>query len=155
MMIISHRANLDGPNLFSENRPEAIDHCISLDIPVEVDLRWHSNQFYLGHDEPQYPVEVKYLLENKDWLWIHCKEREAFHEALKIKRFNCFWHQQDDYTMTSFGYTWAYPGSLPVGPMCIGVMPELKWSLEESLKKGFFGLCTDNVVQLQEIINSK
>jgi hypothetical protein len=57
--------------------------------------------------------------------------------------------------MTNFGYTWAYPGKEPVGSLCIGVMPEQKWSLEKALKKSFFGICTDHVTQVQDIINTR
>ena len=28
----------------------------------------------------------------------------------KIQNFNYFWHQEDDYTLTSEGYVWVYPG---------------------------------------------
>ncbi len=155
MILISHRGNLDGPDLFSENSPEKIDHVKSLSIPVEIDLRYHNNSLYLGHDEPQYQINIDYLLDNRDWLWIHCKDSEALNIALKTKKLNCFWHDTDDYTMTTFGYTWAYPGKEPVGGLCIGVMPEQKWSLEKTLKKSFFGICTDNVTQVQDIINTR
>lgn len=155
MMLISHRGNLNGPDLFSENSPEVINHVISMDIPVEVDLRWHNNSFYFGHDEPQYQVSAEYLLANKDWLWVHCKDNEAFNAALKLRKLNCFWHNTDDYTITTFGYAWAYPGKEPAGTLCIGVMPEMQWSFEETLKKPFFGICTDYISQVQDIINTK
>jgi len=60
MILISHRGNLDGPDLFSENSPEKIDHVKSLSIPVEIDLRYHNNGLYLGHDEPQYQINIDY-----------------------------------------------------------------------------------------------
>ena len=155
MMLISHRGNLNGPDLFSENDPELVNEVILMDIPVEVDLRWHNNSFYFGHDEPQYQVSVEFLLANKEWLWFHCKDKEAFNAALKLRKLNCFWHNTDDYTITTFGYAWAYPGKEPAGTLCIGVMPEMQWTFEETLKKPFFGICTDYISQVQDIINTK
>jgi hypothetical protein len=155
MMLISHRGNLNGPDPSIENKPERIDELIAKEIPIEIDLRWKDNGFYLGHDEAQYPVSTSYLLERKDWLWIHCKDQESLNQLLKIRKFNTFWHQEDDYTFTTFGYTWAYPGKENVGTMCITVMPEWQWKPEETLKKSFFGICTDYVTEYQSIINNK
>ena len=45
--------------------------------------------------------------------------------------------------MTSWGYVWAYPGKLPVGPLCIGVMPEHHFLPDDTLKMDFLGICTD------------
>ena len=44
--------------------------------------------------------------------------------AIKAK-FNFFWHQQDDFTLTNRGYIWTYPGKC-ITPMSIMVMPEWK-----------------------------
>ena len=40
----------------------------------------------------------------------------------KIKS-NYFWHQNDDYTITSKGYIWAYPGK-KLNKNAIYVLPE-------------------------------
>jgi hypothetical protein len=155
MNLISHRGNTNGPEPDIENRPEVILSLIDKKIAVEIDLRWHNNQFYLGHDEPQYEIDSDFLLKNRNWLWVHCKEKTSFEEALKLRRLNCFWHDTDDYTMTSFGYVWAYPGKKPVGSLCVAVMPERCWTPEETLKKCFFAVCTDEINQYSEILNSK
>ena len=155
MILISHRGNMNGPAPDHENHPEIILSAINKKIAVEIDLRWYKNKFYLGHDEAQYEIDSQFLLDNKDWLWVHCKERESFQEALKLRRLNCFWHDVDDYTMTSFGYVWAYPGKEPVGSLCVAVMPERCWTPEETLKKSFFAVCTDEIDKYSEILNSK
>jgi len=155
MNLISHRGNLDGPSPDSENHPETIVSAINEGFSVEIDLRWRDNKFYLGHDEPQYEIDSQFLLDNKNWLWVHCKEKKSFHEALKLRKLNCFWHDTDDYTMTSFGYVWAYPGKESVSSLCIAVMPERCWTPEDTLKKSFFGICTDEVHKYSEILNSK
>jgi hypothetical protein len=155
MILISHRGNIDGPEEKSENDPKRIDLCINLGYCVEIDLRVKNKKLYLGHDEAQYEIDENWLLQRKNNLWVHCKEKESFNEALKLRRLNCFWHDTDDYTMTSFGYVWAYPGKESVGSMCIAVMPERCWAPEETLKKSFFGICTDEIDKYSEILNSK
>lgn len=153
MILISHRANFEGPDPSFENSPEKISHAISNNISVEIDIRLHKNEFYLGHDEPQYQTSLSFLLENKSYLWIHCKDKESFGELLKIYELNCFWHQNDDYTLTSHGYIWAYPGKEPTGRNCIAVMPEYCWTLENVISKQFWGICSDHITQIQNIIN--
>lgn len=155
MILISHRGNTNGPSPDYENRPELVITLLTQKISVEVDLRYYKNNFYLGHDEPQYEISPEFLLENKDLLWVHCKDKEAFNQALKLRKVHCFWHQEDDYTMTNFGYVWAYPGKESVSSLCIGVMPESHWSPEETLKKSFIGICTDYIGQYKSIINNK
>lgn len=155
MLVISHRGNLTGPDPDNENKPERILEVIKKDISVEIDLRFYKEKLYLGHDEPQYEINQNFLLENKSWLWIHCKEKESFHEALNYN-LNCFWHDTDDYTMTSWGYVWAYPGKPSVGTLCIGVMPEKHWPPGETIiNKNFFGVCTDIPIAYQDIINNR
>lgn len=154
MLIISHRANVDGPNPSIENKPEAIEFAISKNISVEVDLRIYNEKPYFGHDESQYETSLDFLKKNEGWLWVHCKDRDAFEYALKYN-FNCFWHNIDDYTMTNHGYVWAYPGKESVGQMTIAVMPEHFWTKEEVISKKFFGVCTDYPMAYLDIINRR
>ena len=74
MKIISHRGNINGPVPEKENRPSYIDSAIQLGYDVEVDLRIIDNDFWLGHDEPQYKVELPWMLLRKDKIWFHCKD---------------------------------------------------------------------------------
>lgn len=152
MLIISHRANIDGPDLSIENKPEAIEFAISKNISVEVDLRIYNEKPYFGHDEAQYETSLDFLKNNEGWLWVHCKDRDAFEYALK-HNFNCFWHNIDDYTMTNHGYVWAYPGKESAGQMTIAVMPEHFWTKEEVISKKFFGVCTDYPMAYLNVIN--
>lgn len=155
MLIISHRANINGPDQSIENKPEAIEFAISKNISVEIDFRVYKDKLYLGHDEPQYEITKSFLVDNNSWLWVHCKDKEAFQKALKYN-LNCFWHDTDDYTMTSMGYVWAYPGKENVGNLCIGVMPEKFWSPGQIIiDNKFFGVCTDIPIAFQDIINNK
>lgn len=148
-LLIAHRGNLNGPEPSNENRPEYIEEAKKKRYMIEVDLRSFNGNLYLGHDEPQYEIELQYLISNRSHFWIHCKDEESLNTLLKYTNLNCFWHYSDDYTMTSMGYTWAYPGKKSVGNLCVMVMPELHWSLEEISKLKTFAICSDYVEQIK------
>jgi hypothetical protein len=155
MLIISHRGNLTGCDPNNENRLETIEYVISKGFSVEVDLRIYNDKPYFGHDEPQYETSLNFLKNIDSFLWVHCKDKNSFEYALKYN-LNCFWHDTDDYTMTSKGYVWAYPGKESVGNLCIGVMPEKFWPPGDTIiNKKFFGICTDIPIAYQDIINNK
>ncbi len=107
MYLISHRGNLDGSNPEKENDPEYLNIAIQKGFAVEVDVRFENNKFFLGHDFNQYEIKENFLL-NKN-VWCHAKTYDALFALDKIKA-HYFWHQNDDYTITSSGYLWTYPG---------------------------------------------
>ena len=41
MIVIAHRALLDGPNIGLENSPKQIRYCLSEGIPCEIDVWYH------------------------------------------------------------------------------------------------------------------
>jgi len=144
--IIAHRANIGGPNPEVENSPDQIDKCIEAGYDVEIDLRFDrsTESLWLGHDEPQYKVSWWWLAKRIKNLWIHCKDLDTLHElSVNTSGYNYFWHQEDDYTLTSKRYLWAYPGK-PHTFHTVIVMPEwgdVNW---ESLKNEHcHGICTD------------
>lgn len=149
MIYISHRGNLDGPNPSQENNPIYIEQAINEGFSVEVDFRIKDGRLYLGHDEPQYEISFQWLQVLYRNLWIHCKDKEAFNFALS-KNLHCFWHNIDDYTITSEGYVWAYPGKESVGRFCILVMPDTIWINDEFLSSKFLGICSDNIRRLRK-----
>jgi len=135
MYLISHRGNLNGPNVKDENNPDYIMEAISKGYDVEIDVRIYNNKFYLGHDEPSYEVKDRFLINKK--LWCHAKDAYAL-EKLKIIGSIYFWHQNDDYTITSNGYFWTYPGiKLLENSIC--VMPESTKYKKIDCK----GICSD------------
>ena len=121
MLYISHRGNLDGINKDQENKPSYILNALDKNFDVEVDVWFIDDHFYLGHDKPLDIVKIDFIKMNR--LWLHAKNVEAFYELLKID-VNCFWHQNDDVTLTSNGYIWTYPGKkLTKNSIC--VLPEI------------------------------
>jgi hypothetical protein len=143
MRLIAHRGNIWGPQPNLENEPSWIEEVIRLfGYDVEIDVRLIRGELFLGHDEPQYKVDMKFFARICESAWIHCKNLEALHFFLKMPEFNCFWHQNDDYTVTSHGYIWASPGK-PVTTNSIIVMPEL--APERFIDHTAFGICSDYV----------
>ena len=140
MILISHRGNINGKNIPLENSPDYIKNAIHLGYDVEVDIWYHNNTFWLGHDNPKYQIGLYFLLENADKLWCHAKNIEAIIEMKKEKSINCFWHQKDDITLTSKGYIWAYPGKQPI-KNSIAVMPEI---YKDNVDK-CIGICSDYI----------
>jgi len=107
MILISHRGNISGIQTDSENNPNYINSALKLGYEVEVDVRFENGKFFLGHDFSQYPIDSEFLLNSK--IWCHAKTKDALEALDKIKA-HYFWHQEDDYTITSNGFIWTYPG---------------------------------------------
>ena len=138
MIYISHRGNILGKNTELENSPDYITKAVLAGYDVEIDVWYEKNQWWLGHDEPQYKVSANFLQDPR--LWIHCKNIQALCNA-NIS-WNYFWHQEDDYTVTSQRYIWAYPHKqVTVNSKSIAVMPE--W--HNTNTTNFSGICSDYV----------
>jgi len=143
MIYISHRGYTNGSNEDLENNPDQIKYLLSKNIHVEIDLRFFKHKLYLGHDEPRYQVDKSFL--SNDKLWCHAKDAESLSELTKM---NChyFWHQKDDYTITSKGFIWVYPGkSLIKNSIC--VIPE-KFKQDYSM---CYGVCSDYLDKIIKI----
>ena len=121
MILISHRGNLNGKSSY-ENHPEYIQDALSKDFDVEIDVWYIDGEYWLGHDNPQYPVDKHYLENPK--LWCHAKNIDALNNMCK-NGIHCFWHQNDDVTLTSHGYLWTYPDK-QLTEMSICVLPEIQ-----------------------------
>ena len=145
MRLISHRGNVDGKYPQYENLPEYVDKALNLGYDVEVDLWIDNDGYYLGHDEPTYPINLKWLTDRYLHLWIHCKDVATLHEfSTKTSGYNFFFHDKDDYTLTSKQYIWAYPGK-SYTDHTVMVMPEWKEDVDwDTLRAtNCFGICTD------------
>ncbi len=137
MYLIAHRGNTNGIRKEMENSPEYINEAIKKGFDVEVDVRFENKHFFLGHDINQYEIDAKFLLNKK--IWCHAKTTEAL-EALEKINAHYFWHEEDDYTLTSRGYIWTYPGK-ELLPNSICVLPE-KFDYKDFNCKG---VCSDYI----------
>ena len=141
MILISHRGNINGSLESWENNPTYIDLAINKGYDVEVDVWYVNNILYLGHDNPQYDIDITWFIDRMTSLWIHCKNIESllFFKQNHYK-FNYFWHEVDTVTLTSHNYIWAYHGKQPI-EKSIAVMPEL--NNDDTTK--CIGVCSDYV----------
>ena len=141
MIFIAHRGNTHGRDIDAENTVQHIDKAISEGFDVEVDVWYENGLFYLGHDEPKTKIGVDYL--ELPQLWCHAKNILALHELLQTKAL-CFWHQNDDVTLTSGHHLWTFPHKA-LTPSSIAVMP----LIDSDDWLGCFGVCSDNVVDFK------
>lgn len=108
MLLISHRGNLNGPNSELENSEAYIIKALTSGFAVEVDLWVKDGSLFLGHDSPIHKTSLEFFKKHNNRLWIHCKNLEALNYLLGQDGMNFFWHETDDYTLTSKGYIWTY-----------------------------------------------
>lgn len=142
MIYISHRGNISGKNLKSENNPEYIENALNIGFDVEIDIWSIKDRLFLGHEEPVYPISSKWIFKKRKKLWVHCKNIESIEYFINYKRkVNFFWHQEDTLTITSKGFIWAYPGKQPI-KNSIAVLPEV---YNDDLSK-CFGICSDLLI---------
>lgn len=146
MIIISHRGNTTGPGSCIENHPASIDTAIELGFDVEIDL-WVTDELelFLGHDYPEFQIQLSWLTSRQHTIWVHCKNMGALEFLTNYKNsLRFFFHQTDDYVLTSQGDIWVYPGKLPPKNSII-VLPELSQDWNENLKldENLYGICTD------------
>lgn len=141
MILISHRGNINGPNLKLENNPKYLDIALYNGYNVEVDVWFLNGSLYSGHDEPQYILDSMWIIERLDRLWIHCKNIDSIiHMKEFYDRANYFWHENDTITLTSKNHIWAFPGKQPI-KNSIAVMPEIH---DENVSM-CLGVCSDYV----------
>jgi hypothetical protein len=148
MKFIAHRGNVFGPNVELENSPKYIDEAISMGYDVEVDLWVKDDKFFLGHDYAQYEIDLSFINEICFKTWFHCKNKEALEKIRRASsEVNYFWHQTDDYTITSKGYFWVYPGKEAIDNSVI-LFPENVKEYFNNPKK-IYGICSDYIYKLK------
>lgn len=139
MLKIAHRGNINGPDHNNENSPRHLQKAISLGFDIEVDIWGFEDQLYLGHDVPTYNLESDFLNKIKDRAWFHCKNLHAITLISKVQGTKYFWHQQDDYTLTSNNYIWTYPGKSITSKSIIVLTEKTDFDMYEDA----YGVCSD------------
>lgn len=139
MKIISHRGNLSGRKIDRENHPSYIKEAVDAGYDVEVDLWYEDGKFILGHDEPQYEVEVSFLHELP--LWCHAKNLWAA-ENLRREGLHYFWHDKDLMTLTSRGIPWCNLNVFVDGGISVKLESPSGITLRSCCSK-ILGVCTD------------
>jgi hypothetical protein len=102
---------MNGADLSLENDPNYLLNAINFGFSCELDFWVIKNKLYLGHDEPIYKINMEFLYSYSKKLWIHCKNLDSLNFLLSnSKKLNGFWHQSDDFAITTWGYVWTFPG---------------------------------------------
>jgi len=149
MIYIAHRGNINGPNETDENKPEYLLKAIEYGFYIETDLWLINGLLYLGHDEPQYKIDIEFLLNVKDKLFCHCKNIEALYFIIKnYNEIECFYHNEDKCVLTSKNHIWNFPGT-ELTDVSICVMPERV----KQKPINCFAVCTDYPLKYKLIYN--
>jgi len=125
-----------------------IEAALKAGFDAECDVWYKNGRFYLGHDAPVHPVNPEFLLNPR--MWCHAKNRAALEQLLTAEA-HVFWHERDQYTLTSWGYIWAYPGAR-AGDRAVAVLRP-----GENPPEGVWGVCTDEAARVarREMKNEK
>ena len=143
MILIAHRGNINGPKPELENTTDYIINAINQKFEVEVDIWLINNVIYFGHDEPTHKPFKKFF-DYHDKIWFHAKNIEALHYMVENKFKKYFWHQNDNYTLTSNNYIWTFPGCR-LTSKSIAVMPE-PFDYSEIDLVNCYGICSDYII---------
>ena len=148
MILISHRGNLNGKS-DRENQPDYTGEALDQGFDVEIDVWYHQHEFYLGHDEPQYKIDEKFL--EKEGLWCHAKNIDALNQMIENERIHCFFHQEDDVTLTSEGFLWTNIGE-QLTSNSIAVLIPKHWDemdlVDKDPPEDVAGVCSDYIGRL-------
>lgn len=149
MKYISHRGNINGVELDVENTTYGIDRCLDLSLDIEIDIWYLDDAFYLGHDFPKQKIDETYLTNPK--IWCHAKNTDALFHMKNNSLIHCFWHNTDDYTITSKGIIWAYPGK-KINNLAVCVSPE-KYNYSICELERAYGICSDDILYCIRYLN--
>lgn len=145
MKIYAHRGNLDGPDKIHENSPEKIKEALAEKFYVEVDA-WYvpeDDSLWFGHDFPTYKVDWDFIQQYKYQMVIHAK---SFETLVYLKNRDChhFFHDKDDYVLTSWNWIWMYPSmDNKYDWSTIMALPEQVNLFDKQHVEGIGGVCTD------------
>ena len=148
MKLISHRGNLSGPKPDLENSPQYIQEALTLGLDVEIDVWLVKEQLFLGHDEPQYEIDLDYLKNEK--FWCHAKNPDAL-KLMLDNNIHCFWHDKDKFTLTSKGIPWCYPQNYIAGGVVVlqDLSPFSCASVAYSeMSESLYGVCSDHIYDM-------
>lgn len=155
MYFIAHRGLINGPDTDQENKIQTIEIALNNGFDVEVDLWLLNNKFYLGHDKNKLEeVNFNFIQTHKEKLWIHTKNFEVLNFlSFESRRdnFHYFWHQEDNYTITSKNIPWVYSGCKEIQSGIL-VLPENHMNINQINKIDVIGICSDYIFNIREKI---
>ena len=140
MIRIAHRGNFRGVDKERENTIPYLLEAIENGYDVEADVWFEEGKYFLGHDGPEHPVNLSDLFIISDKAWFHAKNYQALINLMHLS-LHVFFHDKDEYTLTSRGIVWAYSGKT-VGSDGVACMPESTPGFV--VPENVYGVCSDN-----------
>lgn len=141
MRIYSHRGNLSGKSP-RENEPAFLQDCIAAGFHVEVDLWFVDGAYFLGHDGPEHPIDLKDF--DREEVIFHLKSPHL----PALRHADAFAIDNDRYVLTLRGLLWTNFGQ-PTNPQGVMCSPELVGDptpipdFVRAIRQDAAGICTD------------
>ena len=153
MIFISHRGNIDHVDREQENQKHYIQEAIDLGYDVEIDVRKKLNgSLWLGHDYCEYPVELEWLSERRNNLWIHAKNYRALSELIDTD-LRIFYHLAEAHTVIANTHViWSHNLVEANEKSIIPLIDEDLLNFLDGTQK-YFGICSDFVKQAKDKLN--
>lgn len=152
MILISHRGNITGRLPEVENQPDYIQDTIILGYDVEIDVRMKEGQLYLGHDYAQYKIELEWLIERRDKLWIHTKDFESL-DLLIDKGLRVFFHEQERQTIiNNTNLIWSHDLESISTKSIIPLLNTQSIEKYGHLAQNVYGVCSDYLNKLEVLL---
>lgn len=147
MILISHRGNIDSIQPERENTKEYIDEAIDKGYDVEVDVWRIGSKMFLGHDKPEHEVDLNWLQNRKNFLWIHTKNFEALSYLFEYTGLRIFYHQKEQHTIiaNSESVIWSHNISEADYNSIIPLLSEEQLLTYDVKTQNVFGICSDFV----------
>ena len=130
-----------------ENSPDTLNKRYNEQYYVECDIWYQNDNWYLGHDTPEFLIDIEDFLKIKTRI-IHAKDGYTFAKLIKYCNERgydneIFYHTTEDYVLTSSKNIIAYPGKyLHKNTICM--MPEnMNRDLSEKEKNNIIAICSD------------
>lgn len=141
MKLIAHRGNISGINLELENKQSYIDNAINNGYDVEIDVWKVDEKLYLGHDKSDYEIEVNWLLERSNYLWVHCKHFNSLNYLIDFP-LKIFYHKKENHTIiNNSNIIWSHD-LLEAAEKSI--IPLLNYEdIKFNYNKNVYGICSD------------
>ena len=147
MNIISFRGLTDGPDIEKENTEQAINHASENYFLVMVDVRFHNNEVYVGHDTPLYPLNG--MIHDPNLIFI-CHDRQSLHFCAQRDAHHIY-KSSDDYIYSNKGWVFANQYMQSAGRECISMFADEGFlTAGEMENQRFSGIVTMNPVQFKQ-----
>jgi hypothetical protein len=150
VLVISHRGNLAGPSKW-ENEPGYVRDALAAGFGVEIDLWQVDDEWFLGHDRPDYRINPEELDQSNVFIHLKTPHLPPLHRA------DAFAIERDPYVLTLRGLLWTNYGC-EVGPRSVACAPDLVGAaqgLGEFLAtcRDAMGICTDYAEQARQLLD--